>query len=138
MLDILSYPTMSLNESETLYDSDADPDFVPAERGKNRAINDSGDDDKYILPGISNHNLQEQEHQNSQTEVNVSHAPAKRKRMTHAETTCEKDYKRLEIERNYFTKPGCANNCKRSIKCSDTFTEEVRGSIQRHLGGGGV
>ena len=62
---------------------------------RNRAINDSGDDELYILPGISNYNLQEQEHQNSQTEVNVLHAPAKGKRMTHAERTCkkEKDWK---------------------------------------------
>ena len=82
---------MLLNESETLYDSDADPDFVRAKKGKNRAINDSGDDDIYILPGISNYILQEQEHQNSQTEVNISHAPAKRKRMAHAERTCEKE-----------------------------------------------
>ena len=58
-------PTMLLNERETLYDSDAHPDFVPAKRGKNRAINDSRDDDIYILPGVSNHILQEQEHQNS-------------------------------------------------------------------------
>ena len=57
----------------------------------NRAINDSGDDELYILPGISNYILQEQEHQNSQTEVNVSHAPAKRKRIAHAERTCEKE-----------------------------------------------
>ena len=82
---------MLLNEIETLYDSDADPDFVPAKRGNNRAINDSGDDYKYILPGISNYILQEQEHRNSQTEANVSHAPAKRKRMGHAERTCEKE-----------------------------------------------
>ena len=40
---------MLLNESETLYDSDADPDFVPAKRGKDRAIDDSGDDGIYIL-----------------------------------------------------------------------------------------
>ena len=82
---------MLLNESETLYDSDADPDFVPAKRGQKRAINDSGDDDIYILLGISNNILQEQEYQNSQTEVNVSHAPARRKRMVHAERTCEKE-----------------------------------------------
>ena len=82
---------MLLNEIETLYDFDADPDFVPAKRGKNRAINDSGDNDIYILPGISNYILQEQEHQNSQTEANVSHAPAKRRRMAHAEITCEKE-----------------------------------------------
>ena len=67
---------MLLNKSETLYDSNAHPGFVPAKRGKNRAINDSGDDDIYILPGISNYTLQDQEHQNSQTEVNVSHARA--------------------------------------------------------------
>ena len=120
-----------MKENETLYDSDADSDFVPAKRGKNRAINDSGDDDIYIFRGITNYILQEQEHQNSQTDVNVSHAPAKRKRMAHAERTCEKETKRLEIERNYFTKPGCFNNCKRSIKCSDTFTEEARASIHR-------
>ena len=84
-------PTMLLNGSETLYDSDVDLDSVPAKRGMNRAINDSGDDDIYILTGISNYNLQEQEHQNSQTEVNVLHASAKGKRMTHAEKTCEKE-----------------------------------------------
>ena len=128
-------PTMLLNESETLYDSNAHPGFVPAKRGKNRAINDSGDDGIYILPGISNNILQEQEHQNSQTEVNVSHAPAKRGRMAQAERTCEKESKRLEIERNYFTKPGFFNSCKQSIKCSDTFTEEARASIHRLLGG---
>ena len=82
---------MLLYERETLYDSDADPNFVSAKRGKNRAINDDGDDDIYILPGTSNYILQEQEHQSSQTEVNVSHAPAKRKRMAHAERTCEKE-----------------------------------------------
>ena len=36
--------------------------------------------------------------------------PAKWKRITHPEGTCEKnDKKRLQIERNYFTKPGCFN-----------------------------
>ena len=46
--------TMLLNESETLDDSDADPDFVPAKRGKSRAVDDSEDDDIYILPGLAN------------------------------------------------------------------------------------
>ena len=55
--------------------------------------------------------------------------------MAQAERTCEKESKRLEIERNYFTKPGFFNSCKQSIKCSDTFTEEARASIHRLLGG---
>ena len=42
---------------------------------------------------LTNDIPQEQEHQNCQTEINVSHPPAKRKRMTHTETTCEKDEK---------------------------------------------
>ena len=126
--------TMLLNESETLDDSDADPDFVPAKRGKSRAVDDSEDDDIYILPGLANDIPQEQEDQNVQTNVDVSHGPAKRKRMTHAERTCVKDEKkRLKIERNYFIKPGCLNNCKRSIKCSDIFKEEVRTAIHRHF-----
>ena len=76
-----------------------------------RDIDDSEDYDIYILPGLANEIHQEQGHLNCQTEVNVSHAPAERKRVTHAERTCEKDEKkRLEIERNYFIKPGCFNN----------------------------
>ena len=46
------------------------------------------------LPGSANDIPQEQEHQNGQTEVNVSHVPGKKKRMTHAEITCEKDEKK--------------------------------------------
>ena len=76
-----------------------------------RAIDDSQEYDIYILPELANEIPQEQGHLNCQTEANVSHAPAERKRMTHAERTCEKDEKkRLEIERNYFIKPGCFNN----------------------------
>ena len=102
---------MLLNGSETFDDSDADTDFVPAKRGKSRAIGDREDDDIYIFPGLADDIPQEQEDQNVQTKVDVSHAPAKRKRITHAERTCEKDEKkRLEIERNYFIKPGCFNN----------------------------
>ena len=45
--------TMLLNESETLDDSDADPDFVPAKRGKSRTVGDVEDDDIYIFPGLA-------------------------------------------------------------------------------------
>ena len=125
---------MLLNESETLDDSDADPDFVPAKRGKSRAVDDREDDDIYIWPGFANNIPQEQEDENVQTNVDILHAPAKRKRMAHAERTSEKDEKkRMKIERNYFIKQGYFINCKRSIKCSDIFKEKARTAIHRHF-----
>ena len=85
----------------------ADPDFVPAKIGKSidLAIDDREDEDIDIFPAIATDIPLVQEHHNCKTKVNVSHTPANRKSMTHAERTCEKDEKkRLKIERNYFIK----------------------------------